>query len=762
AGRLYNSIAGLNGVRYFPETELFLKPENTVALKSGEIRQLEFVGGITAAILQERKQQLRIALPVKEGGLRNALLFKTEITASGFRVGALGSNPNFQLPIDAGIHYQGIIEGDSTSLVAVSVTNEGLAGMVATKEGQLELISDPHEKKRCLVLESRLADNSSGYDCLPLEVPAQLRVSVPNGTTSTDCKSVNVYFECDYRLYTDKGSNNQAVSAYVLSFFNQVSALYRNEGIDLRISAINIWTTPDPYASLSSAAEVLPIFRTTAGSSFNGNLAHLLTTRNIGGGMSYLDVLCLRSYAHGVSYIHSSNNGNPSYSWTVEVVAHELGHNIGSHHTQWCGWQLQNGSTGALDNCYSTEGGCPTGATPMNGGTIMSYCHLTSHGINFSNGFGVLPGELLRSKVANAGCVMGSAEPPTGLSSTSVTAATAELSWTAPLSGADYTVQYKPVSAVDWNTGPTTGNLSMIVSNLIPSTEYQWRVRTECSGFSAESRFTTATGIGCTPPSGLVSNTGRNGEANITWNKSAGKQGYSIRYRLTGSTDWNILDGIADNRCTLSGLSPVSDYEFQVRSACSEFSASSLFTTPPIGCAAPSGLNANSITRNGVTFNWNLTPGATGYTIRYRRVGAEQWTQLGPRNSTHLGLTGLSPGTAYEWKVRANCSGYSAVQTFSTVEASPMPSGELTNEVFQVFPNPAGSKFEIRFELSMGATAVRQLTLSDMVGKVLIQRWVGESESKLEVEISELPDGIYIVQVTDESGKNFKKRLIKR
>jgi hypothetical protein len=116
-----------------------------------------------------------------------------------------------------------------------------------------------------------------------------------------------------------------------------------------------------------------------------------------------LDILCSSSYKHAFSNIYNTYSTVPTYSWTVNVFAHEMGHNLGSNHTQWCGW-----TGGALDNCYTTEGGCAAGPAPVNGGTIMSYCHLSGVvGVNFSNGFGTQPGNKIRSRYNAAACITG-------------------------------------------------------------------------------------------------------------------------------------------------------------------------------------------------------------------------------------------------------------------------------------------------------------------------------------------------------------------
>jgi hypothetical protein len=222
------------------------------------------------------------------------------------------------------------------------------------------------------------------------------------------------------------------------------------------------------------------------------------------------------------------------------------------------------------------------------------------------------------------------------------------------------------------------------------------------------------------------------------------------------------MEGIPESHCLVSGLTPSNEYEFQVRNSCSGFSEGCRITIQNPSCPFPAGATGTGLTRNSVTLSWNATNGALNYFIRYRKSGTEQWTVIGPRSQTQLNLTGLSAGTTYEWKVKSNCSGYCAVQTFTTPEAAPLPAPTVSGEALQIYPNPASSKFEIRFETTPLNMQPAGMILSDMVGKVILELGFNAGENRLEVEIGDFPDGIYIVQVTDDQGKTYKKRLIKR
>ena len=164
-----------------------------------------------------------------------------------------------------------------------------------------------------------------------------------------------------------------------------VSQVYASE-VNLNVSIVTtiIWETTDPYASyINDASNMLAALRnhwTSNNGSISRDLVHLMTKRNNTGtgGIAYRDVLCNNSWGYGFSAnLNNATNfnfPNPSYTWNLMVCSHEIGHNIESHHTHWCGWP-----GGPIDNCTDVEGSCTNNPTSQVG-TIMSYCHTTSSG----------------------------------------------------------------------------------------------------------------------------------------------------------------------------------------------------------------------------------------------------------------------------------------------------------------------------------------------------------------------------------------------
>jgi hypothetical protein len=282
----------------------------------------------------------------------------------------------------------------------IGVMSDGKTNFTIGKIGGNDIDKDKH-----IIYSDKDIDFNIFPSCKVTEnstVAEQELQTVTTARTGVGC-TLDMYIEASYQTYLSKGSNTVNVFNYVTGIFNIVQLIYKKEQIDIQIRELKVWNTADPENAMATTTPVLNSFAARMGSTgFNGDLAHYVTTKNLGGGLAWLNVLNIIDYYQtGVSgNLDNSLGAYPTYSWNGMVIAHEIGHNIGSNHTQWCGWP-----GGAIDNCYATEGGCALGAAPTTGGTIMSYCHLTGYGINFNNGFGPLPGNLIRNKVATTAAI---------------------------------------------------------------------------------------------------------------------------------------------------------------------------------------------------------------------------------------------------------------------------------------------------------------------------------------------------------------------
>lgn len=307
-------------------------------------------------------------------------------------------------------HYRGSIRGEESSLAAISFFEDEVIGIVANDEGNYNIGNLKNSKNIVVYNDSNLKnqnsfecgniddDNFEGYKYDELFSNESINKQVTN-------KCVRLYFETEYDIYQNRGSVT-AVRNYVTALFNQVSALYFNEDILVSISEVKVWTTNDPYTATNTSS-LLSQFQSNI-SSFNGDLGQLLTYRSVGGGIAAgFAGLCNTNVDEKLSVSGSLTSlvtEVPTYSWNVMVITHEFGHLFGSRHTHACVW---NGNNTAIDGCAGyVEGSCSLPSYPSGGGTMMSYCHLSGRpGINFNLGFGTQPGNLIRSRVANALCL---------------------------------------------------------------------------------------------------------------------------------------------------------------------------------------------------------------------------------------------------------------------------------------------------------------------------------------------------------------------
>ena len=433
-------------------------------------------------IMEKKEAQITVKLPLSTTLSLNLTLKRFDILGPNASIVAGTSMGDEK--VNGGrefASYAGQIEGSKSSFVGLSFSPLGLYGIIRTEDnnyviGPMDLTTNDSENQHILYSTNELLLENN-FDCRAdvFDIPERIKSMMEDldpkilRSASDDLLEVEMAIESDYETYTRFGSIANA-SSYLLSLMSTVSAIYiRDFNIKIVVPYLRVWSTEnDPYDG-SDSFTLLDQFRSYWNNNMQGiqrDLAHYISTRVGGlGGVAWLDVLC-SDLSFGLGYAFSNINGTfsslPAYSWDVDVVSHESGHNFGSPHTHNCFWPA-----GPIDTCYTPEGGCYNGSLKPIKGTIMSYCHLTSRGKYLR--FHPLPINLIRTNAEQAACV--------SLSQTNLsliipnggevysTGSKATIIWGAGFSGF-VELYYSPDSGAHWE----------LVASSIPAAnrEYEW------------------------------------------------------------------------------------------------------------------------------------------------------------------------------------------------------------------------------------------------------------------------------------------------
>lgn len=334
-------------------------------------------------------------------------------------------------------------------------------------------------------------------------------------------------------------------------------------------------------------------------------------------------------------------------------------------------------------------------------------------------------------------------DAPTGLAASSVAQTTASLSWAAASGATSYYVQYKTSAASTFTTVNTTST-SYALSGLVAGTAYVAQVQTVCSSgsssYSSQIGFTTTSGSVsyCTANGGsqadewidrvslnnLVRTSGKDGgyiystttNANVTAGTSYAL-GYSAGFTSTAYSEyWRVyIDWNQNGLFTDAGEQMVSR---------SSSSAANLSTTIKVPTTAKNGL-----TRMRVVMKY----GAYG-------TSCESFT-YGEVEDYNVNVTGGS-----------------------NREAGPSEalSAENAQADFEIFPNPAHDRlFLTHSEQNTYEEGKAQLV--DMKGRIVVEETLKTSGSNLEkgeIQIGNLPNGLYNLIISTEKGRVSKKIII--
>lgn len=367
---------------------------------------------VLASLLKGKPDYIEMMIPDHYGKAMILRLYKVSVGTKAFKAMSSDGYITHEIP---GVHYRGIVKGDYYSLVSMSIFDDHVAGFVATNQGNrvLGLFEPRQDKDMHIFYDDRTIAHLNPFKCdmedWAIGKDDHFDPSDHGHRAPGDC--VGIWWEVDDDITNNKGGFNPALT-WMTGMTAQVYTLYANETIDMATATFNIWTTPDPYTGNSSSAR-LSSFQSLNGT-LDGDLAHYVNlTSSYGGIAAGFSGICAANYDASMCYsgLTSTYQNVPTYSWTIMVCTHEMGHLIGSRHTHACVW---NGNNTAIDGCAGfTEGGCPLPGQPPGGGTIMSYCH-QNVGINFNLGFGPQPGNVIRNTINNANCLQWCDPPPPG------------------------------------------------------------------------------------------------------------------------------------------------------------------------------------------------------------------------------------------------------------------------------------------------------------------------------------------------------------
>lgn len=687
-------------------------------------------------LLSLRPEALTVELPFE-----NQVLVLDLVQASlfGDHFSVQSNNPEKVQGVTLGLYYQGAIRG-TNSMVGVSFFENEFSVLISR---------DTPEDKTIECGFVRTDGNSSGTHVVYSDDDLTLNISHPCGAENLDqyhqaveqlsnqqgmlgdiekatYKCVTYFWETSYNLYTSKGSS-QAVTNYMTSLFNNFQIMYNNEQIGSKLNQLYIWTTQDSYG------DNLNTFSANR-SNFGANLATLFSTTG-GGGVAWLDQICGSNeyYKHGFcGSIGGTVPAIPNYSWAVNVSTHEVGHNLGSPHTHACSW-----TGGAIDGCGPAAGyseGC-TGPIPSNGGTIMSYCHLNSVGMNFSLGFGPQPGNLIRSRVnscitltcdtdGGSGCTTAFEPNETQAAAAAITSGTAISAAIATAGDVDY---FKITTSVVTNAvfnlvGPSGVDFDMTIYN------------------SAGTQI--GSGAGSTATESVTLNGLAAGTYSIKifgYNNAASSTCYSLTATATPVT--NCATAYEPNNTSATAAT--------IPLATTISAAISSSTDPDYYKVTTTAVGTHLFSLVG--------PSGVDYDLYvYNSAGTQIGSSLGTTATESVSITNLVVGTYTVYVVGYNGANSPTCYTLNVSRTSASFSGDQTAELdYTIYPNPTKDKLTIG---SSNLDEMLTVQITDMNGKVLsTQQLISNSV----IDVSNISTGVYFVKIVSETEKVTQMKFVK-
>jgi Secretion system C-terminal sorting domain/Fibronectin type III domain len=167
---------------------------------------------------------------------------------------------------------------------------------------------------------------------------------------------------------------------------------------------------------------------------------------------------------------------------------------------------------------------------------------------------------------------------PTALN---ITGTSALLGWDAVTGVLNYTVEYKLTSSSTWLVLSSALTASSIaVTGLTSNTNYDWRVKANCtngvvSAYRTAAFLTSSSSANCVKPVALYVTGVTPSQTTLLWDAVSNVTGYTVKYKEYGTATWQTpAVNITNTTFKLTGLKFYTIYEWQIVANCTNGSAS--------------------------------------------------------------------------------------------------------------------------------------------------------------------------------------------
>ncbi len=327
-------------------------------------------------------------------------------------------------------------------------------------------------------------------------------------------------------------------------------------------------------------------------------------------------------------------------------------------------------------------------------------------------------------------------------------------------------------------------------------------------GLTTSNGCTPPAAGGCSAPSSVAASAITTTGATISWAAVAGATTYTMEYKTAASATWIVTAASASTSRTLTGLTIAAAYNVRVKTTCSAtvsaYSTTLSFTTAS-ACSStyePNNTSAtavaitpgttissqiqtttdldfysfsNTSTNKNIKITLTNLPADYDVTLYYPNGSAVATSQNGGTTAETIikNYTGNPTVGVYKVKVYGYGGVFSTTACYSLLAqvgsaAFTRLSGEIDDNSKPIFeesiisPNPTDGIATLRFNLTADADVA--INVYDQMGRLVrtLNQHIAKDNSEVEMNFSEVTNGIYFVQVVNGESITTHKLVVNK